>query len=459
MAAQFQESRPPSQADTTVKVSLDEWAIVRRDAGVELMTDGLSGCVAIGIRTGDKLALTHVYSDAIDHFDDYRGQLGTFAESVGSKAEITEVHIMHNGNPLSQKHGTHLQGMIEDHLVHSRLVNPGVVHRHVDNGCTVADTGFYGKQDDNKALYVGGYTNTLLEGAPEAIAQRLEHAIERGGFKGSTGYRGPADIESRVRDGASEAHTSFARYVPNPHRHAPPSDQPSPADPSPSPPSGRDVIFDAVVKPIRESKLFGMGASPIARSIAEQVAETGATGVANLMISADGKHIGVVTHDRRDLDFTISGKVATLVSPSSTHASVVPSSVPPSPDPQSSSMPSSSVPSSSVPAPSMQPPSLYEQALVALAPHRDALKLGSDEQHSLAAREIASLANQAGLTGISRIERTVGGQGEPALVAQQDGPATKTSPPMAIDTLQQQVGVAAPTQASPGPDKPHIPNH
>ena len=454
MAAQFTQSGSPSQADTTVKVSLDEWAVVHRSAGVELMTDGLSGCVAIGIRTGDKLALTHVYSDAIDHFDDYRAPIGKFVESVGSRAEITEVHIMHNGNPTSQKHGTHLQGMIEDHLVSTGLVDPGVVHRHVDNGCTVADSGFYGKRDDNKALYVGGYTNTALDGAPEAIGQRLEHAIEHGGFKGSTGYRGPADVESRVRDGASEAHTAFARYAPAPHRHAPPSDTPSPADTSSGPPSDRDAMFDAIVKDIRASKRYGTNASPIARSIAEQVADTGATGVANLMISADGKHIGVVTNDHRDLDFTISGKVATLASQSSTHAPVAPLPVPPSPDPLSAS-----TPPSPVPAPSAQPPSLYEQAMAALAPHRDALKLASDEQHSLAAREIASLANQAGLTGISRIERTVGGQGEPALVAHQDGPATKTSPPMPIDTLQQQVGVAAPVQAPPGPDKPYIPNH
>ena len=189
MAAQFTQSGSPSQADTTVKVSLDECAVVHRSAGVELMTDGLSGCVAIGIRTGDKLALTHVYSDAIDHFDDYRAPIGKFVESVGSRAEITEVHIMHNGNPTSQKHGTHLQGMIEDHLVSTGLVDPGVVHRHVDNGCTVADSGFYGKRDDNKALYVGGYTNTALDGAPEAIGQgasRRSRAIDFGSWMSSS---------------------------------------------------------------------------------------------------------------------------------------------------------------------------------------------------------------------------------------------------------------------------------
>ena len=71
--------------------------------------------------------------------------------------------------------------------------------------------------------------------------------------------------------------------------------------------------------------------------------------------------------------------------------------------------------------PSAQPPSLYEQAKAALAPHRDGLKLATDEQHALAAREIASQANGAGLTAISRIERATGGHGEPALVARMPG--------------------------------------
>ncbi len=451
MAAELPRSPAPSAAETTVKVSLDEWAVVNRDKGVELMTDGLSGCVAVGIRTRDRLALTHVYSDAIDRFDAYKEQIGTFVASVGAKADIAELHIMHNGNPVSQKHGTHLQGMIEDHLVRSGLVDPRVVHRHVDNGCTVADGGFYGKRDDNKALYLAGYTNTTLEGASEGMAKRLDKAVEHGGFKGSTGYLGPADVESAVRDGATQAHTAFARYAPQAPVLAsssgmPPSGLPSASDASPARPSGDEALFNAIAKPLRDSKRYGLSASPIARSIAEQVAKTGADGIDAVKISADGKHIGLVTRDHRDFEFTVTGRTAALTpSPalSTPHAS--------------SSMPS--LPASSVPVPSAQPPSLYEQAKAALAPHRDGLKLATDEQHALAAREIASQANGAGLTAISRIERATGGHGEPALVAHQDGPAPKAAPPIPVDTLQQQVGVAVPSQAQPGPDKPHVPSH
>lgn len=448
MAAELPRSPAPSAAETTVKVSLDEWAIVDRDKGVELMTDGLSGCVAVGIRTRDRLALTHVYSDAIDRFGDYRDQIGKFVASVGAKADIAELHIMHNGNPVSQKHNTHLQGMIEDHLVRSGLVDPRVVYRHVDNGCTVADGGFYGKRDDNKALYLAGYTNTALEGASEGMTKRLDKAVEHGGFKGSTGYLGPADVESAVRDGATQAHTAFARYAPQAPVLAspsgmPPSGLPSASDASPAKPSGDEALFNAIVKPIRDSKLYGLNASPIARSIAEQVAKTGADGIDAIKISADGKHIGLVTQDRRDFEFTVSGRTASLA-PASLSAPHASSSTP-------------SMPASSVPVPSAQPPTLYEQAVAALTPHRESLKLSSQAQFTLAAGEIASRANHDGLTAISRIERVEGGSGGPALVAHQDGPSSKRSDPLPVETLQRHAGVDTPSQGPSGPDKHHFP--
>lgn len=449
MAAELPRSPASAAADTTVKVSLDEWAIVNRDKGVELMTDGLSGCVAIGIRTRDRLALTHVYSDAIDRFDDYRDQIGKFVAAVGTKAEIDEVHIMHNGNPVSQKHGTHLQGMIEDHLVRSGLVDLRVVHRHVDNGCTVADGGFYGKHDDNKALYLAGYTNTALEGASEGMAKRLDKAVEHGGFKGSTGYLGPADVESAVRDGATQAHTAFARYAPQASTLASPSGMassglPSASEPSPARPSADAALFDAIVKPLRDSKLYGMNASHVARSIAEQVATTGADGIGTIKLSPDGKHIGIVTRDHRDFEFSVSGRTASPVPAPSQSAPQASSSTP-------------SMPASSVPVPSAQPPSLYEQAAAALSPHRESLKLSSQTQFTLAAGEIASRANHDGLTAISRIERVEGGSGGPALVAHQDGPSSKRSDPLPVGTLQRHAGVDTPSQGPSGPDKHHFP--
>ena len=54
---------------------------------------------------------------ALDTFDDYKGPLAAFVAKVGSKAEITDVHIMDNGNAVTPKYGMNLSDMIERHLV------------------------------------------------------------------------------------------------------------------------------------------------------------------------------------------------------------------------------------------------------------------------------------------------------------------------------------------------------
>ena len=46
---------------TQVKVGLDQW-LVGDTQQVDLITDGLNGCVAVGIVAGNKVSLAHVYS-------------------------------------------------------------------------------------------------------------------------------------------------------------------------------------------------------------------------------------------------------------------------------------------------------------------------------------------------------------------------------------------------------------
>lgn len=161
MAEPVPQSQSPSAQTMIVKVRVDEWAMFDRRAGAnaELMTDGLSGCVAVAIRTADKRALTHVYSGALDTFADCRGTLAEFVAKVGSKAEITDVHIMDNRNAVMPKHGMTLSDMIQRHLVDGGTVNAAAVHRHLDNGRTIAEGGFHARTGDNAAIY-RGCTNT-----------------------------------------------------------------------------------------------------------------------------------------------------------------------------------------------------------------------------------------------------------------------------------------------------------
>lgn len=67
-----------------VKVGLNEWMVA--DAGTtDLVTDGLSGCVAVGLAGNGKVALSHVYSgcDSEKAWGDYHPKLEAALESSG----------------------------------------------------------------------------------------------------------------------------------------------------------------------------------------------------------------------------------------------------------------------------------------------------------------------------------------------------------------------------------------
>jgi hypothetical protein len=451
MAEHFPQSSAPSTATTTVKVSLDEWAIVdrRAAANAELMTDGLSGCVAVAIRTGDKLALTHVYSGALDRFDDYRKPLAEFVAKVGSKAEITDVHIMDNGNAVTPKHGMTLSDMIQRHLVDGGLVHADAVHRHRDNGCTLAEGGFYAKARDNAAIYLGGYTNTALDGMPEARAKHLHEALGSGGFAVSREYRGPSEVDAPVRTDTSAAHDERAKYVPRASVAASSQDASAPRAVSP-----HEALVPDIAGPLGASKLFGLNRMPVSVEIARQAHAAGVERVENVKVGDGGKLVSVIGSGL-ELEFAVSGRTVTLQPSLSVQA------VPHSDLPASSSAPPLSSPQPSVASSSVPPSTPYAQALAALEPHREALKLRDPGHASEAAREIASLAHRDGLTAITRLDLVGQDRGTPALVAHQEGPSAKQSQPMPVETLQRHAGVVVPAQAqsqSPsGPDKSHCP--
>lgn len=154
-----------------VKVGLDEW-IVADSTKTDLMTDGLSGCVAVGLAKGDKISLSHVYSDCTaDNWDAYKGKLdaaltasgmgdlhGSKAVLVCSQGDITEGSSAY----LPQK----LKGWLES--------KGAEVEIRKDNGCTMSAADGHLtctlKKDVDPDLYRYGFKTSTDE--PEGMSQR-----------------------------------------------------------------------------------------------------------------------------------------------------------------------------------------------------------------------------------------------------------------------------------------------
>lgn len=139
----------------TVKVGLDEWLTV--DAGrADLITDGLNGCVAIGLVGNGRAALTHVFSECNDatSWQRYREQLDTaFAQSgLGDGAGEIEAVIVHSDDT-----GAFLPGQIRDWLL-SKQIEP---ETRIGEGCRIRGDGgrldYTLKDFDKPADYDAGF--------------------------------------------------------------------------------------------------------------------------------------------------------------------------------------------------------------------------------------------------------------------------------------------------------------
>lgn len=133
-----------------VKVGLDEWVVA--DAGrSELMTDGLNGCVAVGLAGNGKISLAHVYSDCNSdkQWADYLPKLESaltasgLGDLSGSKAVLVCSQGQGEGkfaNASSSEDPTvkRSQFYLPDKLK-SWLESKGmVVETHKDAGCTIS---------------------------------------------------------------------------------------------------------------------------------------------------------------------------------------------------------------------------------------------------------------------------------------------------------------------------------
>lgn len=415
-------------ATATVKVSLDEAIVIDRRARAELMTDGLNGCVAVALKSGDRIGMTHVYSHALSRFDDYREPLRAFAREVANGGTITEAYIVHNGNVLQPGHDRTLPQMIRQTLAEQGLVRAGGFVEKACNGCTLSEHGLFLKDQDNPDIFnFGGHTNGALACLDRETAASLrEHVIRTGDLFDPavtalrSGYEGHSDIPENAV--SARPHRLEAYNVP-----------PVPEAERPAPDLGRSLRIQ--LAELGMTQTYGALSRGV-RDIKAVLDENGFSDV-RLEASADKRHLRAIAGDRSlEFDFA-DGKFTLSAGPSQA----------PSPAGSSSSV-----------HPDAKPLTLYEQAMAALAPHCAGLNLQHHDQIALAAGEIASQAQHDGLTVISRLETGTTVQGAPALVAHQDGPSERQSQPVAIEALQRHAGVETASHAPSheGPDKPHF---
>lgn len=422
----YPRSSPASSSSTptgpiTIKVSLDEAVVIDRRSNAELMTDGLNGCVAVALRSGDRIGLTHVYSDALDRFEDYKAPLAAFAREVANGGGITDAYLVHNNNVrrLGEEHN--LPELIREHLVTGNLVARGAVTMLPDNGCTISDSGLYLKHRDNAAIFgSGGHTNSALERLDERVAPTVAPLKHDDLFKFSestlkSGYGGPSELGAAAV--VPHAHYPAARDEPGLSLKAPPDHT-------------KLELGESVRVQLAGLRVLKFGdIRPASREITAAIKEQGLT-EATLALSDDKKHINV-TGSGKSVDFDIEGGKVKLAAPPVQVAS-------------SSSLADA------------QPKTLYDQAADALAPHRESLRLGDPDRFSEAARAIASQANRDGLADIARVDVLGMDHGKSVLVAHQGGAEPKQSQPTAVEGAPPSGGTTPRDPSQDGPQKGHF---
>lgn len=147
---------------THVKVGADEWLVA--DAGkTRLMTDGLSGCVAIGLVKGDKIALAHVYSDCSEkngNWGVYEEALNKAWESSGfGGADKANAFLVYS-DPSDQWLAGKIEGWLEDKGFEPESA--------IASGCSIGRSDgvldFSLKSERNKQEYLHGYQTSADAG-------------------------------------------------------------------------------------------------------------------------------------------------------------------------------------------------------------------------------------------------------------------------------------------------------
>lgn len=161
-----------------VKVGIDEW--LAGDAGrVSLMTDGLSGCVAVALAGNGKVALSHVSSEcnSEEQWAKYKPKLDSALEAsgLGTLSGQSAVLVCNQGGDATGS-SAFLPGKLKTWL-ESKGMN---VEIRQDSGCSIAATGCGLKKNANGDDYRYGYQNSMTPGVELSHDGRLVSPIPAG---------------------------------------------------------------------------------------------------------------------------------------------------------------------------------------------------------------------------------------------------------------------------------------
>ncbi|MET4728485.1 hypothetical protein ABIE09_002295 [Lysobacter enzymogenes] len=197
-----------------VKVGADEW-LVADASKTTLMTDGLSGCVAIGIAAGDKIALAHVFSECSErngNWKDYEAALDKAWAGSGLKvAEGAPAHVVYSD--LSDRW---LAGKVSGWLESKGLE----VHESLAPGCAIGARDGRGdlslKSERNAAQFLAGYKTSADAdaGVERAALSAHAHAAQPATAAVRDEVKAPPpELDVRLFDAKHPAHAVYQQIL------------------------------------------------------------------------------------------------------------------------------------------------------------------------------------------------------------------------------------------------------
>lgn len=155
----------PTDQKRVVKVGLDQWIVTSVTKPVDLITNGLSGCVALGMVSPEQFCLAHVFSDCTEKtWAEYEPQLENLFQVMEKEGKLKEASLT-----ISEGTPNWLPETLKNWLLEKELPNNKILTYHA-SGCRLAyssamnEVEVFEYEHDNKELYTKGYSKASNAG-------------------------------------------------------------------------------------------------------------------------------------------------------------------------------------------------------------------------------------------------------------------------------------------------------